>query len=330
MNERYQQTRTDNRNLPYDEWQRRMGPIDQSRDVEWQRPPYYGQEHQPRQEAWGRDPMRGDFGRVQQDGGSDWMGSQGRPFEVQGEWVPQQGRAYPRQTPWMQQARPFDQQGEWIPQQSWFAPQGQWAQPGVAIAQRWPQPTGRWPSELDRWSQMQSVQMPDRMQSVQMPDRMQSVQLPDLMQNGQMTEIRQGARMTQPGGVQPGTLLRQHPSWDEQQVMRGSQRGRGPRTYQRSDERIREDLCDVLLQDHYIDATDIEVVVSRGEVTLTGKVADRWEKFRAENISANVAGVRDVTNQLKIEEMGRSDGERDPTTNAGRSSSKSSRTSAGG
>jgi hypothetical protein len=231
----------------------------------------------------------------------------------------QQGRAYPRQAAWMQTARPYDQQGEWIPQQTWFGPQGPWTQPGVATAPRWPLHTGRWPSEMDRWSQMQSVQMPERMQSMQMPD---------LIQSGQMTELTQGGQrgqMMQPGRLQPGTMLRQHPS--------GSQRGRGPRNYQRSDERIREDICDVLLQDHQIDATDIEVVVNRGEVTLTGKVADRWEKFRSEDISANILGVRDVTNQLKVEEIGGgiegSDGERDPTTNTGRSSSKPSRTSTG-
>ncbi|MFX7506872.1 SWFGD domain-containing protein, partial [Acinetobacter baumannii] len=56
------------------------------------------------------------------------------------------------------------------------------------------------------------------------------------------------------------------------------QRGRGPRGYSRSDERVREDVSDRLTDDAYIDASDIEVTVSGGEVTLTGMVPDRHTK----------------------------------------------------
>ena len=81
---------------------------------------------------------------------------------------------------------------------------------------------------------------------------------------------------------------------------RPSYRGRGPKNYQRSDERIREDVCERLEQDDYIDATDIEVRVANGIVTLTGTVEDRMTKRRTEDVVESIRGVQDVENQLRI------------------------------
>ncbi|HEX8155256.1 MAG TPA: BON domain-containing protein [Thermoanaerobaculia bacterium] len=81
---------------------------------------------------------------------------------------------------------------------------------------------------------------------------------------------------------------------------RESFRGRGPKGYQRSDERIHEDVCERLAMDHYVDASDIEVQVSGATVTLTGTVADRSAKRRAEDLVEAVTGVRDVQNNLRI------------------------------
>jgi osmotically-inducible protein OsmY len=71
-------------------------------------------------------------------------------------------------------------------------------------------------------------------------------------------------------------------------------RGRGPRSYTRSDDRIREDVNDWLMEDSFVDATDIEVMVVAGEVTLTGTVDNRDMKWRAENLAAHsfAPGVR--------------------------------------
>ncbi|HEY8461362.1 MAG TPA: BON domain-containing protein [Blastocatellia bacterium] len=80
----------------------------------------------------------------------------------------------------------------------------------------------------------------------------------------------------------------------------GTYAGRGPRGYRRSDERIREDINDRLTDDWYIDASDIEVTVNNGMVTLTGRVDSRREKRRAEDIAESVSGVTDVSNQLRI------------------------------
>lgn len=76
--------------------------------------------------------------------------------------------------------------------------------------------------------------------------------------------------------------------------------GKGPKGYARSDERIREDVCDRLTQDGQVDASDIEVTVANSEVTLAGSVNDRPQKRLAEDIVASVPGVRDVHNQIKV------------------------------
>jgi osmotically-inducible protein OsmY len=81
----------------------------------------------------------------------------------------------------------------------------------------------------------------------------------------------------------------------------GSFAGRGPRNYQRSDERIREDVIDRLTDDPRVDASDIDVRVQNGEVTLSGKVQDRRMRRAAEECIEDLMGVRDVHNELGIE-----------------------------
>jgi osmotically-inducible protein OsmY len=82
--------------------------------------------------------------------------------------------------------------------------------------------------------------------------------------------------------------------------------GRGPKGYQRSDERLREEVSDRLMADDEIDASEIEVQVQDGEVTLTGTVDDRLAKRRAEDCAERVMGVRDVMNQLRVQAPTRS------------------------
>lgn len=76
--------------------------------------------------------------------------------------------------------------------------------------------------------------------------------------------------------------------------------GLGPRGYQRTDERILEDVC-VRLTDHpYIDASDMEVHVENGEVTLSGTVDSRGSKRLAEEVAESASGVKDVHNRLRV------------------------------
>ena len=76
--------------------------------------------------------------------------------------------------------------------------------------------------------------------------------------------------------------------------------GRGPRGYQRTDDRIREDVCDRLTDDPRIDASDIEVHIKGGELTLAGSVRTREEKRLAEDLVERTSGVREVNNHLRV------------------------------
>lgn len=77
-------------------------------------------------------------------------------------------------------------------------------------------------------------------------------------------------------------------------------RGKGPTSYQRSDERLREMICEALTDDDRVDASSIEVSVKSGEVTLTGHVEDRQQKRAAEDCVENISGVKDVQNQIRV------------------------------
>ena len=76
--------------------------------------------------------------------------------------------------------------------------------------------------------------------------------------------------------------------------------GRGPRNYQRSDERIREDVCERLSMHGQLDASEVDIQVQNGEVTLQGSVNDRWAKRTAEDLAEGVWGVKEVHNQLRV------------------------------
>jgi len=100
-----------------------------------------------------------------------------------------------------------------------------------------------------------------------------------------------------------GFMGRRDYSWSEVGARTGAQmdhRGKGPRGYKRSDDRIREDVSDRLSDDPVVDASDIEVAVSGGEVTLTGHVDSKQAKRRAEDVVEMVSGVTDVQNNLRV------------------------------
>lgn len=81
----------------------------------------------------------------------------------------------------------------------------------------------------------------------------------------------------------------------------GPHRGVGPKGYVRSDERIRELVCDDLMDDPWVDASGIEVAVKNGEVTLSGTVKTRDTKRWAEDIAEHAGGVKHVQNNLRVE-----------------------------
>ncbi len=85
--------------------------------------------------------------------------------------------------------------------------------------------------------------------------------------------------------------------WDHAQA---PHRGRGPKGYVRTDERIREDLSERLTDNPWLDASNVEVTVAGAEVTLSGTVPDRESKRRAEDIADDVSGVKHVQNNLRV------------------------------
>jgi osmotically-inducible protein OsmY len=82
---------------------------------------------------------------------------------------------------------------------------------------------------------------------------------------------------------------------------RGRHYGRGPSGYKRSDARISEDIHDRLTDDDELDASTIQVEVNDGEVTLSGTVAEREDKHRAERLAERVTGVGHVQNNLRVD-----------------------------
>lgn len=81
---------------------------------------------------------------------------------------------------------------------------------------------------------------------------------------------------------------------------RGRYYGRGPRGYQRPDERITEEINELLFRHPDIDASEIDVAVRSGEVTLSGHVEDRATKRVVEDLIEDLPGVREVQNQLRV------------------------------
>jgi hypothetical protein len=77
-----------------------------------------------------------------------------------------------------------------------------------------------------------------------------------------------------------------------------------PKGYVRSDARIFEEVCEALTDHGDLDASDIEVTVEEGVVTLLGTVRSRWARWYAEDLAAGVRGVEDVICKLRIARTG--------------------------
>jgi hypothetical protein len=93
-------------------------------------------------------------------------------------------------------------------------------------------------------------------------------------------------------------------AYAESESAHGPYVGVGPRGYRRSDERIREDVCERFAQHGQLDPSDVEVAVHQGEVLLTGSVATRAQKRLAEDIADRVFGVAEVHNHLRVQRAG--------------------------
>ncbi|HYP15423.1 MAG TPA: BON domain-containing protein, partial [Bryobacteraceae bacterium] len=77
--------------------------------------------------------------------------------------------------------------------------------------------------------------------------------------------------------------------------------GKGPKGWKRSDDRIREDVCERLTHHPDVDASEIEIQVHEAEVTLSGTVDDRHARRLAEDVAEGVSGVKHVHNNIRIQ-----------------------------
>lgn len=102
----------------------------------------------------------------------------------------------------------------------------------------------------------------------------------------------------------------------------GQHRGKGPKGYQRSDERLKELISERLREDPHIDPSEVTVSVQGGKITLDGTVDSRQAKNAIEDI-AEQFGVEEVQNNLRVQKTSQS------SEAAGRSASGKSGTEVG-
>ena len=74
----------------------------------------------------------------------------------------------------------------------------------------------------------------------------------------------------------------------------------GPKGYTRSDERLREDISERLMQAYDIDSSEVTVQVQGGKVVLDGTVPSRHMKHAIEDIADGAPGVQDVDNRIRV------------------------------
>ncbi|WP_438030589.1 BON domain-containing protein [Sorangium sp. So ce233] len=85
---------------------------------------------------------------------------------------------------------------------------------------------------------------------------------------------------------------------------RGAYAGSGEEGGERSDEQIREDVCELLGEHDQLDIADIEVEVREAEVRLSGTVDSDVLKEMAEEVAGGVSGVKRIVNALRVPDAG--------------------------
>ena len=76
--------------------------------------------------------------------------------------------------------------------------------------------------------------------------------------------------------------------------------GKGPKGYQRSVARIKDDACEILARDFELDASGITVDLEERVLVLRGEVASRRDKRRAEWLLEELPGIDDIKNLISI------------------------------
>ncbi|MDB6089367.1 MAG: hypothetical protein JWN85_2151 [Gammaproteobacteria bacterium] len=82
--------------------------------------------------------------------------------------------------------------------------------------------------------------------------------------------------------------------------LRSSPFPRGPKGYQRSDERLKEDISERLMEAAHIDSSEVTVEVRGAKVVLEGVVPDRHMKHAIEDLVDACPGVQDIDNRVRV------------------------------
>lgn len=125
-----------------------------------------------------------------------------------------------------------------------------------------------------------------------------------------------GADYERSHGARGGDFGGDDRSWmdrreEQGRPLAGPHGGRGPKGWSRTDERLREAVCEAMMHDRLLDARGIEVQVEDRTVILAGHVGGASDITLAEMIARRVAGVSDVQSTLTV------DGGRDPRPELG-------------
>jgi len=105
---------------------------------------------------------------------------------------------------------------------------------------------------------------------------------------------------------QQGFAMRDHVTSPEddhrgaERVELGERVATGPKNWQRSDERLHDEICTMLADDDWVDASDLEVVVHHREVNISGTVKDRRQRERAIDIAEAARGVVEVMSRIRV------------------------------
>lgn len=107
-----------------------------------------------------------------------------------------------------------------------------------------------------------------------------------------------------PGSLEPDWRAGRRYPLGEESPERDWRAGRryppGPKGYQRSDERLREDISERLMESRYIDSSDVTVEVSAAKVVLEGTVPERRMKHAIEDLVDACPGVQDIDNRIRV------------------------------
>ncbi len=88
----------------------------------------------------------------------------------------------------------------------------------------------------------------------------------------------------------------------EPEEARSPDLGPGSEAYYRGDADLAQEIVDMLQSSDEVDATNVDVMVQAGNVTLRGKVPTQEQKEKAHHIAASSLGVGVIRNELMVEE----------------------------